>query len=103
MCNKIDLETEYDEKIFEDAERFSMKNNLPSFHTSGLTGKNVRVMFNQLVLSILNNRALLAKLKEKIGDSNNTGGISANKAKSFSIESDNGTTVEKKTEEDGCC
>ncbi len=64
LCNKIDLAEDFEDQIFKDAERFSTNNNLSLFYTSALTGKNVKSMFNQLVLCILNNRSLMTQLKE---------------------------------------
>lgn len=104
LCNKIDLAKDSEGQIFKDAERFSTRNDLSLFHTSGLTGKNVKAMFNQLILSILNSRALLAKLKGNIDDKNNSGSITADQSKSFSIESNNEKNEEKKkTQKSGCC
>lgn len=63
-CNKIDLTGSSQNQIFQDAERFSTLNNLSLFYTSAITGRNIRSMFHQLVLSILNNNMLLEQLKE---------------------------------------
>ena len=104
LCNKIDLAKDSDGKIFRDAEQFSTKNNLSVFHTSGLTGKNVKLMFNQLVLSILHNPALSAKLKERIDGRNDDRSMTQEKSTSLPIELNNKTVEEeKKTENSGCC
>jgi len=89
LCNKIDLAKDSEDQIFKDAERFSTKNNLSLFYTSALTGKNIKTMFNQLVLCILNNRALLAQLKENTRGTGSAGNTKQrDNAPSITIEPD---------------
>ncbi|CAF1205295.1 unnamed protein product [Rotaria magnacalcarata] len=66
LCNKSDLTEDLKDEIYKDAEQFSIRNNMPLFYTSAITGKNVQIMFNQLVLSILNNNVLVNRLKESV-------------------------------------
>lgn len=63
-CNKVDFGDYFEDQMFRDVEQFSLRNDLPLFYTSAVTGRNVKTMFNQLVLCILNNSVLLAQLKE---------------------------------------
>ena len=103
LCNKIDLANDSEDQIFKDAERFSIDNNLSLFHTSALTGKNVKATFNELVLRILNNRALFAKLTNETGDNNNTNSTKTDNTKSFSVTSSKKNKGKKKSEKGGCC
>ncbi|CAF1521443.1 unnamed protein product, partial [Didymodactylos carnosus] len=78
LCNKIDVikDSELNDvkiRTFVDqAETFASENNISLFHTSALTGKNIHTVFNQMILCILSNHALLQTITERAKDATET-------------------------------
>ncbi|UJR09200.1 hypothetical protein I4U23_013448 [Adineta vaga] len=68
VCNKIDLyeencDDEYKSIFLARAEHFSSLHNMTICYASAKRGDNIRVMFKQLILRILQNKSLLKQIK----------------------------------------
>lgn len=68
VCNKIDLfqencDDDYKRIFLARAEHFSSLHNMTICYVSALRGDNIRVMFKQLILRILQNKSLFKQIK----------------------------------------
>ncbi|CAF1531454.1 unnamed protein product [Didymodactylos carnosus] len=68
-CNKVDLlEAECDpshrERFFQRADTFVSSLQMPIINISALRGDNVQILFQQLILNILQNESLVKHLKQ---------------------------------------